>query len=220
MQNKSFIVYHIGHPGYKDIRSGYFLPDKKNEIIKSLKNLGKSDSYIKEYLKSINCFPGKINYKMVEKLKNNNFELYQNIDNLEVYYIDLFDRKNKINIEYIKIESTPQQIAYDKRYFEKEKKKAGADKSPEKFKKFFDEYRKNRSKYLEQFYNIKEKFSVDELYQSLNSNLKDLKNMKKYFDLNANKGLKNQYASYIPHLQIKIKQPLKIYNHKKLKDLK
>jgi len=44
----------------------------------------------------------------------------------------------------------------------------------------------------------------------------DMQNTKKWFEYNAKVGNKNQYASYIPHIQITVNSPLKVAKYEKL----
>jgi len=92
------------------------------------------------------------------------------------------------------------------------------------FYKKINEYKTELHRYVESRLGIPVKYATKmDLYRLSNPNNKisysifeDMQNTKKWFEYNAKVGNKNQYASFIPHIQVAVNSPLKIAKVEKI----
>ena len=202
--NKAFYVYHVGGKGYKDIKTGGMVrtQKEKDEFQKKYKL---SDEYMKTYNNEINAFLSPVTKEMVQLLRTNGFKAWGNSE-LYLYKINILDPQNS-HIKYFRVTSTPEQTKYDNdnwpKFMEQNK-----DKTDKNFLKEKEKYMNKRRNYLKQF-----KADVNlSLKTFININPKIYKNWannSKYFKINSQNGNKEQYATYIPHVQMYVKKPLK-----------
>lgn len=199
VNNPHNIIYHIGNKGYDLIKN------RKQQ--KKYYNCSKcSISYNDE----VNAFIGNLTKKHIEKLIKNGFNVYVNKDTSS-YKVSISD--NIDNIISISVTSTPQQFDYvDKHWVTQYDKEFGTKdviKNKDYYKKwepFITKWKGKIKKHLEEEYGIKDTMTIKE-YLNL-PYLEDWADMDKYVDINILKGNKHQYASYIPHVQFKLKNPL------------
>jgi hypothetical protein len=202
-ENAPMYIYHIGAKGYSDIKSGGMIRTKK-EKKEFMKKHELSEEYMKIYDFEVSAFMAPVTKEMVNIMVSAGSNVWKN-SGLYLYKININDPINKKNIKYCKFTSLPASRKYNKIYFTK------------KFnQKEFEDFRNKRDMFLNQKYGIKNKMSVQDI-QNLNKNvMKDFKNLSKYFKINAKYGSKTQYASYIPHIQLIIKAPLKFESVSKI----
>lgn len=208
-----FYIYHISNTdSYKDIRPLSFQKEG-NKKIKDMLKKGYSISYMDEYSKEINAFLGPIKKKHIMDSINAGFEVWSGLKNKAyLYKINLNDPANILKIISINITSTPQQIEYDNKNWNKFKKETLTLDKDEFFKKK-NIYIKERDSYLIKF-GIKKAKNLQEFKKIIF--LKDWSDMDKYFKKNISCGNKSQYASCIPHIQVKVSGPLKYENVEKI----
>lgn len=191
-------LYHVGERGY--------------DAIKNRKQQGKYHKCSKckdAYNSEVSLFLGKITVNHIDSLVDNGFTVYRT-KNISRYTISLSE--NIKNIESISVTSTPQQTEYNDLYYDERFLKVFGE-NPKKDKEYYnkwpsfiEEYKRDRKEYLYKQYGIKDDMSLKE-YLSL-PYLKDWSDMDKYVNINLEEGNKNQHASYIPHVQLKLKKPL------------
>ena len=212
-------VYHVGKKGYDVIKPGGMVrtPEERKKFQEKYPAMTDNEMDIYDY--EINAFLGPVTKEMVLLLKNNGF-INWNVDELYLYKINVTDPANK-SIEYFRVTSTPEQMEYDKKHWDKMyfKYKYLTDEDFEKVKNEFIKDKQNymlkRAKYLKQF-NTDTELT---LAQFLNINKKryaDWCDTEKYFKLNAMYGSKKQYATYIPHVQMYTKKALKFESSTKI----
>lgn len=218
LQNKPFYIYHIGKKGYEDIKSGGMV--RTPEEIKEFQLKHKlSDEYMKQYNSEINAFLAPVKKKHVQILRNKGFtnwgdgELYQ-------YKINI-NRPENQNPNYYSVTSIPEQTKYDKKEFPKlyNPVKDLSDEEFEKIKPTYlkqkEEYFNNRQNYLNTL-GIEKQMNFEQLSNLDKNMVKNWKDNDKHFKINARYGNKNQYASYIPHIQISVEKPLVYESSKRL----
>jgi hypothetical protein len=222
--SEPFYIYHVANTNkYKDIRPLAFQKDGKNRV-KELLGKGYSVSYLDDYSKEINAFLGPVKMKDINGLINAGFNVWSNLkNNAYLYRINLNDPINLSKIMTVDITSTPQQIDYDNKHWDKFKKNLDkyyklSDKEFEKVKDEFFEKKKvyfdERNSYLKRL-GIKKVKTLQEFRKS--PFLDDWANTDKYFKKNITCGNKTQYASCIPHIQVKVSGPLKYESVEKIK---
>jgi len=204
-----YYIYHIGAKGYKDIRPLKF--QKDNIKMKEIKAKS-SPEYFESYISQVNAFLGNVTRDELSLLKKAEFKLYQDIDNLYIYKINLNDPVNRSKIKNINITSTSQQREYDNKHWKKfyKETKLLADKEYFKAK---GQYIKKREDYLKSK-GIISTTDVDRFFNL--PYIEDWSNVKKHFKKNIMCGNKNQYASCIPHIQVQVNGPLKFESVSKI----
>ena len=228
--NEPLYIYHVGGIGYRDVRPLYMLRTKKaKEHLKTIKDIYEfRPSRYEEYITEVNAFLGKVECKHLKPLQEAGFEVYKDLDALYLYKINLTKQIDKIN--YIAVQSTPQQLEYDNKYWAKFREKTvkeidyiyGLDDVTydlikdtiygkawsEDFAKKQAEYMLLRDNYLEKKYGIKKYMTYEEFIRL--PYLDDWADLDKYWELNLKEGAKGQYASLVPHVQVSVKKPLEI----------
>ena len=208
-------IYHISNNLYKDLRP---LKLQDNGLIKiqEMMSKGYSKEYIDKYGLEVNFFFNPITKEHIEKMILNGFTNW-NLSEFYLYTIDLHKLKD-INYNYISVTSTKQQRDYDDANWSAFEKKyehyydAGDMVNWIKYKTI---YATNRDKYLLDKFNIKKEMVIDELIK--HPLLSDWLNFDKYFNYNLKHGNKKQYASYIPHIQFSVSEPIEYIKVEKIK---
>jgi len=201
---KDLYVYHISNKVYEDIRP-LWLQKNNTKLKNNIKELIGSKRF-ESYKYEVSAFISPIKQEHIELMTNEGFKPWIN-NGLYIYEINLDD--NKDSIISMSITSHPEQQEFmDKRW-----------------KKWYD-----RHKYLsnDEFFlakkglkiemaietNIPQHMSLEEFKDIIVG--KDWCDMDKFIKLNIEKGSKEQYASYIPHVSISISKPLKFNSMKKI----
>lgn len=192
---ESRFVYHVGGNLYEDIRAlDYQKGIKRREYVGT-------KEYLDKYFREVNSFPGAVSIKDVKLLRSRKFKRWD-VEKLYLYKIDLLDVENRINS--INVTSTPEQAEFDSDNWDSFYK-VNKDVDDATWFERKKVYLENRTDYLKSK-GIKDNMSVREYMDLVET--KDWGNMNKYFHINSKKGNKNQYASYIPHVQLDCNGPL------------
>jgi len=209
----SRLVYHIGKRGYEDIRPLSLQVGSEGRINELREKSGFSSEKLAEYTSQVNVFLGATKEEHLKPLKKAGFKVYDNIDELYLYTIDLNDSRNADAIKHIGVTSTDIQTEYDKKHWSKfydaNKDKTGSDWTVARM-----QYNVDRDKALSRR-GIGGYSTVDEFYMK-NKDIDEWANMDKYWKLNLKEGHKTQYASVVPHLQIEVTKPLVFKEVKKI----
>lgn len=112
--------------------------------------------------------------------------------------------------EYAKIESTPEQTQYDDKNWDKQM--SGLNFDDDSFRVARKQYMEDRSAYLLKK-GIPDKTTLDDIFSNpLFHNWAH----RKWFEYNLKHGSTDQYATYVPHVQIKTFEPILCTNIIKL----
>lgn len=208
-------IYHISNSLYKDLRP---LKLQQNGLIKiqEMMSKGYSKEYVDIYGLEVNFFFNPITKEHIEKMILNGFSNW-NLSEFYLYTIDLNKLKD-MNYNYISVTSTKQQRDYDDANWSVFEKKYGhyydvGDMV--NWVKYKTIYATNRDKYLLDKFNIKKEMMLDELVK--HPLLSDWIDFDKHFNYNLKYGNKKQYASYIPHIQFSVNEPIDYIKVEKIK---
>lgn len=161
-----------------------------------------TEAAVRRYAKEINFFFNKPTRKHIEAMIEVGFKNWDN-QVTYIYRVDL----TKLTLEpnYVFVTSTEQQHQYTELYWEEFWEQAG-DKYSDNFQEGREEFIRLMREYLKTHYRIKD-MSIKELVN--HKFLSDWLDFEKHFDRNLRLGNKNQYASYIPHVQMSVEKPIR-----------
>lgn len=206
----TFKIYHYSAEKYKDIRSLALSGNTARiEELKAKHNV--SDSY----LNSVSMFLSPMDKKHIETMIDNGFSNYESKHTYR-YTIDLNSIKDVI--DYIEVTSTPEQKAYDDKYFDAfyadYERKHPNDPDDVYWKSAISDYVTDRETYLSKNYNIHTRYTVDQFIDECKPEWLEFD---KHFDNNLEHGSKKQYATYIPHIMLHITKPIKYEKIEKIR---
>ena len=200
------LIYHIAGKKFQDLRP-LKLQTKGKERIEQMRRDSYSEDYLQEYITEINFFFGKPTLEQKERMVAEGFVNWNSKDTY-VHTVNTDDIK-RLNYNYVKITSTPQQREYDNLYWDdfiKKYKDVFNNGSNEEWGEVKQKYLDKREEYLLKRYGIKEKMDLNEL--TSHKQLSSWNNFNEHFEFNLKHGNKEQYASYIPHIQLSVSKPL------------
>lgn len=208
-------IYHISNSLYKDLRP---LKLQQNGLLKiqEMMSKGYSREYLNVYGLEVNFFFNPISKEHIEKMILNGFNNW-NLSEFYLYTIDLTKLKD-MNYNYVSVSSTKQQRDYDDANwstFEKRYEHYYDSGDMVNWVKYKTKYVNDRDKYLLDKFNIKKKMTIDELIK--HPLLSDWLDFDKHFKYNLKHGNKKQYASYIPHVQFSVNEPIDYIKVEKIK---
>lgn len=195
----------IESKNYKTGLRLYHISNKKYDVLKSRQQQGDNDKN-KPTSESfeINFILAKITKEDIKKYVEAGFKRWD----MEETYLYIINPADITDYDYASITSTPEQREYDERVWD------DSGVSDDDFKAWKKEYIKTREQFLWKEYKIPVQGLLGEF---LNHPKYSNWASHKWIDENLKTGNKNQYASNIPHLQIRVNQPIKPESVIKLK---
>lgn len=175
----------------------YHVSSVKFDSIKSKAMLNPKDSTLQDYDNRVSLLLTYVTPDEIRRYVKRGFKQWD----MSEAYIYIVNPNTILEYNYAKMQSTPEQIAYDRRCWDK----FMADVSDDEFLEARKVYSTERDAYLLAKYKIPPTGKVmDYLSNPL------AKNWRKHDWINYNLmyGNKNQYASYTPHLQVAITTPI------------
>jgi len=189
--------YHFGNSGYDKIRPFIFQddsPDSRKDEVKEYLGEKRFESYQHEV--SLMMFP--LNSEQIGELVKNGFNAWD-VPNITIYKVNLTKQADKI--DYINLESIPEYNKwYDKNWDEFYDKYSTVDEDT------FMELRKVLTYKMCVETGIPRGVFIKDLKDIIHN--KDWCDSDKHLKVNISKGNKNQYASYLPHFNIRVSEPL------------
>lgn len=175
----------------------YHVSDTLYDVLKSKALVDPDNKDLKSYDSRISLLLTYVTTDEIRKFAKAGFEPWK----MEQAYMYILDTDKIKGYEYAIMQSTRQQQAYDLKHWSK-------DMDPVSDEDFFEarkEYTIRRDAYLLKHHNIVTKSSIETLTEN-----KLYKNWSRHdwISYNLKHGDKDQYATYIPHIQLHLTEPL------------
>lgn len=201
---KGLVVYHISDKLYEDLRPLAF-QSPTNSVLNNIENIIGKDR-LDGYIHELNFFLEKPSKENIRDLVKSGFGKWSS-DELYIYTVDLELIPDLV--DYVTITSHPEMDKYLEdtweEWYEEHKDLAS------------DKYFKAKAKYtsdMAKTTGIPSKVNINDFKDLARRHL--WCNMDFYVNLNIEKGATDQYASYIPHLQIYVNKPIEFLSVEKL----
>ena len=202
-------LYHYGKSGYEYIKSPVMLYPEHIVDEKYKKKYGEIFGMF--YSNSVSLTIPKLDTEDIDRLVRNGFKLWNNVESMYVIDTDT----NKDNISLISIESVPEINNVLNKVWEKWNKDINADiMTDEEYVFHWSALWMNLIS--AKLINIPKLVYLDD-FESIVNEHEHWLDTEKWIKENIKRGSRNQYASYIPHVQILIKEPLIIEEEVKLR---
>lgn len=202
------LLYHISDSQYSELKQFQLQPNGIDKL-EELRKLGMSEDYLKEYIHEVNFFFEQPTLEQKNLMVKNGFKNWDTEDTF-IHVVDT----STIKYNYITIASTPEERSYDLVHWNDFLKRTKHLTDKEYFVER-DLYKKERDSYLEKYFGIKPKMTMEELEK--HKLLSKWSDFKEHFLHNLRYGNKEQYQSFIPHVQISVNEPIKVKDIIKLK---
>lgn len=196
-------LYHISNKKYENIKSIQLQPNAIDKL-ERLRAEGLSEDFLLDYITEVNFFLSPPDSSHKERMQQGGFKNWDG----EVLYVHVVETDLIEHLyNYAYITSTPQQRQYDEVHWEEFYVNNEHLEAPQ-FSKEKRKYLEKREQHLEEFYAIKPRMRFEDLEN--HKLLHEWLDFDKHFIYNLKHGLKNQYQTYIPHVQVSIKEPLRV----------
>jgi hypothetical protein len=173
----------------------YHLSDRELKEISTYRERNKGKKLKYDQMDGISFFLAPLTEKDVKDLKREGFKPYRVMLTPYLHRIDLTDKSTAANIESITLESTPEQTEYDDKHWDPKNSKLSIG----KYKK---EYMLKRNTYLNKL-GVRDMTLKEYIASGYVKELR--KKYPSYIQHNLKKGNLLQYATYIPHVVVIMK---------------
>lgn len=181
-----------------DSRKLYHIASEEYDVLKTNAMVTGEDVW---YDKEVNFFLTVIHARDIKTFAKAGFSNY----NMKHAYLYVVDPNNIVNYNHASITSTPEQQTWDEEHLELWDELTAGDQGVD-FSAGKKEYMKLRRAELLKQYGILDKGDI-EFYMN-NKRYLDWSD-RKWLDYNLKHGRKDQYATFIPHIQINTDTPIK-----------